>query len=115
MSVAAALQKLLPAKLPPSLASQPGNLYNVLSRYPKDGVGQRIHQTRWSVKGFEDCYWEVTRTKLKLEGTHGKAWGVLTWRGKQVSKREEPIRGGLKYRWAEGMSRSPPGRSTPPP
>ena len=79
--VASALKKLLPSNLPPSLSSRPGNLYQVLSRYPRDGVGQRVYQTRWGMKGIEDCYWEVTRTKLKLEGTHGKAWGRLIWRG----------------------------------
>ncbi|OBZ76455.1 hypothetical protein A0H81_03815 [Grifola frondosa] len=45
--VATALRKLLPSKLPPSLSSHPGNLYQILSRYSKDGVGQRVHQTRW--------------------------------------------------------------------
>ena len=80
-SVASALQKLLPSSLPPSLSSRPGNLYQVLSRYSKDGVGQRVHQVRWGSKGIEDCYWEVTRTRLKLGGKHGKAWGKLIWKG----------------------------------
>lgn len=132
--VAAAIKKLLPSKLPPSLSSQPANLYQVLSRYPRDGVGQRIHQTRWGVKGIEGCYWKVSRTKLKLEGTHGKAWGRLYWRGmhpslavhpysfflsfdadliwlhvgKCVSEQDEKIPGGLKYKWIEGESRAPP-------
>ncbi|KAF9815543.1 hypothetical protein IEO21_04543 [Rhodonia placenta] len=112
-AVAAALKKLLPKQLPPSLSSRPGNLYEVLARYPQDGIGQRIHQTRWTAKGISDCYWEVTRTKLKLEGMHGKAWGVLTWRGKRVSEQEEKIPGGLKYRWAQGASRTPIGRVSP--
>ena len=79
--VASALKALLPAELPPTLSSRAGTLYSVLARYPKDGVGQRVHQTRWNMKGISDCYWEVTRTKLKLEGQHGKAWGKLVWRG----------------------------------
>ena len=79
--VASALKQLLPAELPPSLQSRSGSLYSVLSRYPKDGAGQRIHQTRWSMKGIADSYWLVTRTKLKQEGQHGKAWGKLVWRG----------------------------------
>ena len=79
--VASALKQLLPAELPPSLRSGSGTLYSVLSRYPKDGVGQRVHQTRWSMKGIADSYWMVTRTKLKLEGKHGKAWGKLYWKG----------------------------------
>ena len=84
-SVASALQKLLPSSLPPSLSSRPGNLYQVLSRYSKDGVGQRVHQVRWGSKGIEDCYWEVTRTRLKLGGKHGKAWGKLVWKGALTS------------------------------
>ena len=80
-SVTAALKKLLPKELPPSLSTRSGSLYQVLSRYPNDGVGQRVHQTRWSMKGIADSYWVVTRTKLKLEGKHGKAWGKLYWKG----------------------------------
>lgn len=81
-NVASAIQKLLPSKLPASLSSRPANLYQVLSRYPKDGIGQKVHQTRWDMKNIEGSYWEVTRTKLKLEGKHGKAWGKLYWKGK---------------------------------
>ncbi|OCH95949.1 hypothetical protein OBBRIDRAFT_800224 [Obba rivulosa] len=113
-AVAAAIQRLLPKHLPPSLSSRPGNLYEVLSRYPNDGVGRRVHQTRWGTKMIEGCYWEVTRTKLKLEGKHGKAWGVLIWRGKKVSEREERIRGALKYNWAEGESKAHTGPYVPP-
>ncbi|PCH41323.1 hypothetical protein WOLCODRAFT_69488 [Wolfiporia cocos MD-104 SS10] len=107
-AVAAAIRKLLPKQVPPSLSSQPGNLYQVLARYPQDGVGQRVYQTVWGVKGIEGSYWEVTRTKLKLEGNHGKAWGKLYWKGKQVSEKEERITGGLKRRWASGESRAAP-------
>jgi small subunit ribosomal protein S34 len=80
-NITAAFQKLLPKKLPPGLSTKPANLYQVLSRYAVDGVGQRIHQTRWTTKGISDCYWIVTRTSLKEGGTHGKAWGHLVWRG----------------------------------
>ncbi|KAH8106317.1 hypothetical protein BXZ70DRAFT_904312 [Cristinia sonorae] len=114
-SITSALQKLLPATLPPSLSSRPGTLYQVLSRYSKDGVGQRVHQVRWGMKGIEDCYWEVTRTKMKLGGTHGKAWGKLVWKGKVVSKHDEEIRGGLKYTWSLGASKAPPTKSTSTP
>jgi hypothetical protein len=53
----------------------------VLSRYPHDGVGMQVSQTRWGQKGIADSYWLVTRTKLKSEGQHGKAWGKLYWKG----------------------------------
>jgi small subunit ribosomal protein S34 len=78
---AKALQKLLPQKLPPSLSTRPGNLYEVISRYPNDGVGRIVHQTRWGRKGIEDSYWRITRSRTKLQGTHGKAWGLLYWKG----------------------------------
>ncbi|KAI0698626.1 hypothetical protein BC835DRAFT_1518751 [Cytidiella melzeri] len=107
-SLAAALKRLLPKDLPSSLSTRSGSLYQVLSRYPNDGVGQRVHQTRWSMKGISDSYWEVTRTRLKLEGKHGKAWGKLYWRGQLVSiVPEQEIKGGLKYTWRQGMSRAP--------
>ncbi|KAI0303204.1 hypothetical protein BC826DRAFT_948236 [Russula brevipes] len=112
-NVVAAFQKLLPKNLPPSLSTQPANLYQVLSRYAQDGVGQRIHQTRWTSKGISDCYWAVTRTSLKKGGTHGKAWGRLVWRvGKEVSPQEERIRGGLKYSWKNGVSGAPTTRTS---
>ena len=77
----AAFRKLLPTQLPPSLQTNPANLYVVLSRFPQDGVGQKVHQTRWNSKGFAGSYWEVTRCRLKCEGKHGKAWGYLYWKG----------------------------------
>ena len=124
-TVAKAIQYFLPSKLPPTLSNSPSSLSQVLSRFPQDGVGQKVYQTRWGTKGFPDCYWEVTRTKLKLEGKHGKAWGHLVWRGtcicvlvvlnlvvkplvvgKRVCKDETMIRGGLKYTWSTGTSTS---------
>ncbi|KAI0003052.1 hypothetical protein BJV74DRAFT_958280 [Russula compacta] len=111
-NVVAAFQKLLPKNLPPGLSTTPANLYKVLSRYAADGIGQRVHQTRWTNKGISDCYWIVTRTSLKKGGTHGKAWGRLVWRGKEVSPREEHIRGALKYSWKSGVSGAPATRTS---
>ncbi|THV05449.1 hypothetical protein K435DRAFT_961200 [Dendrothele bispora CBS 962.96] len=105
-NVAHSLQKLLPKSLPPALQNNPGNLYQVLSRSPSGGVGKHVHQLRWSQNGIEDCYWIVTRSKFKGEGNHGRAWGKLVWRGKEVSEKPERIRGSLKYKWAEGVSKS---------
>lgn len=138
--IAAAVKRLLPSTIPPSLTSRPASLPEVVSRARKDGVGMLVHQTRWNKKGLEDCYWQVTRTKLKLEGKHGKVWGKLVWRGmcaslflaaamggswlghvltalslgKLVSENDELIRGGLKYTWAPGKSRAERARSSPP-
>lgn len=90
-NITSALKRLLPEPLPSSLLTRPATLYEVLSRYPNDGVGQRVHQTRWYKKGLGDCYWEVTRTRLKLEGQHGKAWGKLVWRGAKSVLSKYPL------------------------
>ncbi|KZO89777.1 hypothetical protein CALVIDRAFT_491415 [Calocera viscosa TUFC12733] len=75
------------------------SLYEVLSKLPNDGVGFGLLQTRWRGKQIFDSYWHISRVKLKNEGTKGKAWGRLVWKGKVVSKHQEQIRGGLKYFW----------------
>src|SRR5216684_8082888 len=90
MNGLAAFQKLLPKNLPPSLSTRPANLYQVLSRYAADGVGQRVHQTRWTSKGISDCFWVITRTSLKKGATHGKAWGRLVWRGQSIECLSRP-------------------------
>ena len=90
-NVAAALKNLLPKEIPPSLRLSAASLYEVLARYPNDGVGIRVHQTRWTTKNIGPCYWEVTRTKLKCEGKHGKAWGKLVWRGAYILQMCFPV------------------------
>ncbi|KAI6047064.1 hypothetical protein EDC04DRAFT_2621556 [Pisolithus marmoratus] len=63
-----AILRLLPKELPPSLQSKPATLCQVLSRYPRDGVGRVVHQCRWALKGIHGSYWQVTRTKAKARG-----------------------------------------------
>ncbi|KZV64085.1 hypothetical protein PENSPDRAFT_588943 [Peniophora sp. CONT] len=99
-----ALQSVLGSKPPASLSDKSGNLYQVLSRQPRDGVGATVFQTRWTGKDIVGSHWEVSRVRIKGHGEHGKAWGYLTWKGKRVSEHEEFIRGGLKYTWARGVS-----------
>ncbi|TFK56129.1 hypothetical protein OE88DRAFT_1731749 [Heliocybe sulcata] len=103
-NVAQALQNLIGK--PPSVLSstRPGNLYQVLSRSPDNGIGKKVHQQRWSQKGIEGSYWEITKTQFKGEGSHGKAWGVLYWRGRRVSEQPTRVTGALKYSWKEGIS-----------
>ncbi|KAG2370113.1 hypothetical protein BDR07DRAFT_1468245 [Suillus spraguei] len=90
---ARAIQGLLPSTLPPSLRTTPANLYQVLSRAPGGGIGQRVHQIRWTEKGIRNS-----------RGNHGKAWGKLYWKGRQISGQEERISGSLKYKWSAGSS-----------
>jgi small subunit ribosomal protein S34 len=84
-NITRSLQRLLPqASLPPVLKHHPANLYQVLSRTPS-AVGKEMHQIRWSEKHISDSYWRVTRTQFKCNGTHGKAWGQLYWKGQLPS------------------------------
>ncbi|KIM25620.1 hypothetical protein M408DRAFT_331149 [Serendipita vermifera MAFF 305830] len=97
-----ALAQLIPATTydaTTTIFPHPTTLYRTLSRLPKDGVGARVAQRRWTAKGIEGSYWEVTKIRLKPDGQHGKAWGRLVWKGKAISPQEERIRGGLKYNW----------------
>ena len=122
-----ALSGLVLKETAEAIQNKPRNLYETLARLPNDGVGARVFQTRWQSKGIEGCYYEVSRVRLKLEGTRGKAWGRLVWRGalpifcfyivrfvvdwyslcpgKPVSEKEERISGSLKYMWSAGVSK----------
>lgn len=80
--VAKSLLKLLPRDLPPALKPKAGgNLYEILSRTP-NVEGMEVSQKRWTDKQVSDSYWKVTRARFKCEGKHGKAWGILYWRGR---------------------------------
>jgi small subunit ribosomal protein S34 len=80
-TIARSLQRLLPRQsAPPALKDHPASLYQVLSRTP-NVVGKEIHQIRWSQKHISDSFWHVTRAQFKCNGTHGKAWGKLYWKG----------------------------------
>jgi small subunit ribosomal protein S34 len=125
---AAALQSLLGNSVPRVLKEGKLSLLETLSRLPRAGEGARVHQARWTKKGIDNCYWQVTRCTTKNEGKSGKVWGLLVWRGectrvfnhthnslehhfcplgKPISTRPERIRGALKYHWKEGVSSAP--------
>lgn len=80
-SLPGAVSKLL-AKPNPFAKKGQKSLFETLSSLPNDGVGSRVAQTRWVKQGIPSSFWEVTKVKLKHEGQHGKAWGILHWRGK---------------------------------
>ena len=79
-------------------------VFDVASKLPSRGVGQRISRKTWE----DNSFWTVERVQVKLvayylwhsilvrilcrfsqtmvlltmqDGRHGKAYGVLTWRG----------------------------------
>jgi small subunit ribosomal protein S34 len=95
-SVSRSLRNLLPTELPPTLSPpQRTNLYEVLSRLPRDSKGVIVHQTRWALTS-KDAYWRITQANFKCEGKHGKAWGTL-YRNGQLSAR---ARGSSNTRWS---------------
>ena len=101
----------LPSKLPPTLSNTP-SLFQVLSQFPWDGVGQKVYQTQWGMKGFPDCYWGVARTKLKLEFLQGRlATSKTNARANVKPTRQSPmnskVRIGFWRGFAQGMETAP--------
>ncbi|WIA31577.1 hypothetical protein OEZ86_002465 [Tetradesmus obliquus] len=61
------------------------NLLEVVSHLPKLGVGSKVTRKAWEPYG--DSYWEVVAVKPRTEdGSAGKVYGVLTWRGQREQK-----------------------------
>ncbi|EFN59991.1 hypothetical protein CHLNCDRAFT_133133 [Chlorella variabilis] len=75
---------------------QAKNAFEILSRMPQHGLGSKLSRTSWT----DDCYWTIARVKLSPDGKHGKAWGVLTWRGEpQRPNAPTQMAGPLKRVW----------------
>lgn len=71
----------------------------VISKLPKVDSNMRVAQSRWKGVSDEDTFWTITRCKLRAGG-HGSVYGKLTWKGKDVTRKEdELIRGSNKYNW----------------
>ena len=69
---------------------------------PNFGIGASFRRTTWPPGG---CHWTVTRVAPAADGVHGKAWGVLTWKGVVakggvVGGAAVRVRGALKPVWA---------------
>ncbi|XP_003478508.1 small ribosomal subunit protein mS34 isoform X2 [Cavia porcellus] len=67
-------------------------LLQLLSRLPRFGLGRLVTRKSWLWQHDEPCYWRLTRvlpdhTAQNLD--HGKAWGVLTFKGKTESEARE--------------------------
>ncbi|EIE24151.1 hypothetical protein COCSUDRAFT_53242 [Coccomyxa subellipsoidea C-169] len=71
------------------------NLYEVASNLQKHGIGHKVQRTTWK----EDSFWTITGMKPSLDGKHGKAFGILTWRGRKESEEPRRVNGTLKRVW----------------
>lgn len=79
------------------------NLFDIIRILPKQGLGQKVSRTTWE----DNSFWTIERVRISLDGRHGKAHGLLTWRGEEA-ERPTRINGGLKHVWRplgeEGLS-----------
>ncbi|XP_006146511.2 28S ribosomal protein S34, mitochondrial [Tupaia chinensis] len=67
-------------------------LLQLLSRLPLFGLGRLVTRKSWLWQHDEPCYWRLTRVRPDYTAQnldHGKAWGILTFRGKTESEARE--------------------------
>ncbi|KAM8824113.1 small ribosomal subunit protein mS34 isoform 2-T4 [Synchiropus picturatus] len=61
-------------------------LFSLMAGMRMFGVGRLFTRKSWLEEHSEPCYWQITRVRVDYTAEnmdHGKAWGVLTFRGKQ--------------------------------
>ncbi|XP_003417827.1 small ribosomal subunit protein mS34 [Loxodonta africana] len=67
-------------------------LLQLLGRLPLFGLGRLVTRKSWLWQHDEPCYWRLTRVRPDYTAQsldHGKAWGVLTFRGQTESETRE--------------------------
>ncbi|KAL3148478.1 hypothetical protein ABBQ38_013920 [Trebouxia sp. C0009 RCD-2024] len=74
---------------------QAESLLQVTKKLPRRGVGTKLQRLSWK----EDSFWTLTAVKPSIDGNHGVASGVLTWKGDVQSEKPKRINGVLKKVW----------------
>ncbi|CAK6444838.1 unnamed protein product [Pipistrellus nathusii] len=67
-------------------------LLQLLGRLPFFGLGRLVTRKSWLWQHDEPCYWRLTRVRPDYTAQnldHGKAWGILTFKGKTESEARE--------------------------
>ncbi|KAM8777071.1 small ribosomal subunit protein mS34 isoform 1-T1 [Rhynchonycteris naso] len=67
-------------------------LLQLLGRLPFFGLGRLVTRKSWLWQHDEPCYWRVTRVRPDYTAQnldHGKAWGILTFKGKTEGEARE--------------------------
>uniref|UniRef100_A0A8C3WQE6 Mitochondrial ribosomal protein S34 n=1 Tax=Catagonus wagneri TaxID=51154 RepID=A0A8C3WQE6_9CETA len=67
-------------------------LLQLLNRLPFFGLGRLVTRKSWLWQHDEPCYWRLTRVRPDYTAQnldHGKAWGILTFKGKTESEARE--------------------------
>ncbi|XP_004705853.1 28S ribosomal protein S34, mitochondrial [Echinops telfairi] len=67
-------------------------LLQLLGRLPSFGLGRLVTRKSWLWQHDEPCYWRLTRVQPDYTAQnldHGRAWGVLTFKGQTESEPRE--------------------------
>ncbi|XP_070704194.1 small ribosomal subunit protein mS34 [Pempheris klunzingeri] len=67
-------------------------LFSLLAGMRLFGVGRLFTRKSWLEDHTEPSYWQITKVKVDYTSEnmdHGKAWGILTYQGKQESEVKE--------------------------
>lgn len=90
------MRRPLTGKMLPVLAWQDvrreSRLFSLLAGMRMFGVGRLFTRKSWLEDHTEPSYWQITKVKVDYTAEnmdHGKAWGVLTYKGKQESEVKE--------------------------
>lgn len=90
------MRRPLTGKMLPVLAWQDvrreSRLFSLLASMRMFGVGRLFTRKSWLEDHTAPSYWQITKVKVDYTAEnmdHGKAWGVLTYKGKQESEVRE--------------------------
>ncbi|XP_014904248.1 small ribosomal subunit protein mS34 [Poecilia latipinna] len=90
------MRRPLTGKMLPVLAWQDvrreSRLFSLLAGMRLFGVGRMFTRKSWLEEHPEPSYWEITKVKVDYTAEnmdHGKAWGILTYKGKQEKEVKE--------------------------
>ncbi|XP_034567020.1 28S ribosomal protein S34, mitochondrial [Notolabrus celidotus] len=90
------MKRPLTGKMLPVLAWQDvrreSHLFSLLGSMRMFGVGRIFTRKSWLEDHSEPSYWQITKVKVDFTSEkmdHGKAWGVLTYKGKQEEEAKE--------------------------
>ncbi|KAJ0000846.1 hypothetical protein NQD34_005866 [Periophthalmus magnuspinnatus] len=67
-------------------------LFSLLASMKLFGVGRLFTRKSWIEDHPEPCFWEITKVKVDYTAEnmdHGKAWGILSFKGKKETEVKE--------------------------
>ncbi|MBN3301838.1 RT34 protein, partial [Amia calva] len=76
-------------------------LFSLLASLRLFGMGRLFTRKSWLAEHQEPCYWKITKVQVDYTAEnldHGKAWGVLTFKGKTEEK-EKPMDKVMYHDW----------------